>query len=213
MSCKSSYFRAFKIKGVGDIVTGRVEQGVLTPGVNVKFLPSNATGKVFSIEMHHKQYQEVFPGDNVGINIKGLDKNNYPKAGDVMVVAGDKKEKFTPGIVEEFRAVVAVQEHPGELHCTHNDKGGFTPSVHVRTGKAPCQMHKIHWKMGKSTGGSKVEDALFLKRGDQAEVTFRPKLPFFVEKYEDCEGLGRIACMDSNTLVMLGKVIDIKVNF
>lgn len=201
---------AFKIKGVGDIVTGRVEQGVLSPGVNVKFLPSNAAGKVFSIEMHHKQYDEVFPGDNVGINIKGLDKNNYPKAGDIMVVVGDKHDKVEPKLVSEFRAVVAVQEHPGQLFCTSKDKGGFSPSIHVRTSKAPCQLNKIHWKMGKGTGGSKVEDALYLQRGDQAEVTFKPKLPFFVENFADCEGLGRIACMDSNTLVMLGKVLDVK---
>merc|ERR1719188_1523021 len=49
----------YKIKGVGDVLAGRVEQGV------------------------------VNPGDNVGLNIKGLDKQNMPRSGDVMVYKKD----------------------------------------------------------------------------------------------------------------------------
>merc|ERR550534_1752847 len=80
----------YKIKGVGDVITGRVEQGTLKPGPNVVFAPTGVSGKCFSIEMHHK---------------------TVPKAG----------------------------------------PGGFTPSIHVRTAKAPCQLMKILWKRGKST--------------------------------------------------------------
>ena len=70
-------------------------------------------------------------------------------------------------------------------------------------------MYKILWKMGKSTGGTKIEDPEYLEQGDQAEVVFRPKMPIYLESFEKCEGLGRIAAMDSNTLVMLGKVSEI----
>jgi elongation factor 1-alpha len=44
----------YKIKGVGDVITGRIEQGKITPDTNVIFFPSNIKGKAFSIEMHHK---------------------------------------------------------------------------------------------------------------------------------------------------------------
>jgi elongation factor 1-alpha len=50
----------FKIKGVGDVITGRLEQGKCKDGDEVIFLPRHTdanpcTGKVFSVEMHHKK--------------------------------------------------------------------------------------------------------------------------------------------------------------
>merc|ERR1712087_618195 len=54
-----------KIKGEGDVVTGRVEQGKITPGVNVKFYPTGCTGNIFSIEMHHKNVDTAHCGDNL----------------------------------------------------------------------------------------------------------------------------------------------------
>merc|ERR1719246_284526 len=83
----------YKIKGVGDVLAGRVEQGVVKPGEEVIFLPTHTasnpcTGKVFTVEMHHQRVDFANPGDNVGLNIKGLDKNNMPRSGDVMVQEG-----------------------------------------------------------------------------------------------------------------------------
>merc|ERR1712048_739238 len=46
-------------------------------------------GKVFTVEMHHSRVDFANPGDNVGLNIKGLDKNNMPRSGDVMVYKKD----------------------------------------------------------------------------------------------------------------------------
>ena len=84
----------YKIKGVGDVLAGRVEQGVVKPGEEVVFLPTHTAsnpcvGKVFTVEMHHQRVEVANPGDNVGLNIKGLDKNNMPRSGDVMVYKKD----------------------------------------------------------------------------------------------------------------------------
>merc|ERR1712005_44538 len=84
----------YKIKGVGDVLAGRVEQGVVKPGEEVIFLPTHTSsnpcfGKVFTVEMHHQRAESANPGDNVGLNIKGLDKNNMPRSGDVMVYKKD----------------------------------------------------------------------------------------------------------------------------
>lgn len=38
------------------------------------------------------------------------------------------------------------------------------------------------------------------------QVVFEPKKQLYVEPYEQCEGLGRVAVMDSNSLIMLGRV-------
>jgi elongation factor 1-alpha len=189
----------YKIKGVGDVITGRIEQGTLNSGDIVRVAPRGLQNlKVFSIEMHHKTWPNAVPGDNVGMNIKGLDKANMPKVGDVISI---QKEELMA--VESFVCQVAVQEHPGQL------KPGFSPCVHVRTAKSACKMTKINWKMGKKTGNEKLEDPQFLERGETAEIVFEPQQPIYLEDFDSCQGLGRIAVMDSNQLVMLGKAIKV----
>jgi elongation factor 1-alpha len=198
----------YKIKGVGDVITGRIEQGTLKPNQMVKFAPTNVGGKAFSIEMHHKNVPKAGPGDNVGVNVKGLPKENMPKAGDVMFIDGDDKDDSPPAAAQTFRAAVFVQDHPGQLRCSVNGKGGFTPSIHVRTAKAPCQLLEILWKRGKSTSNVKVEQPLYIEAGDEAEVIFAPKMPLCVDAYDVCKPLGRMAAMDSNSLIMLGRVLE-----
>merc|ERR1711916_392517 len=88
----------YNIKGVGTVVTGRIEQGVVNPGDEVAFLPTHTAsnkcaGKVFSIEMHHQRIDKAHPGDNVGLNMKGLEKQNMPRTGDVMVLTKDPSLK------------------------------------------------------------------------------------------------------------------------
>merc|ERR1711935_1038400 len=80
----------YKIKGVGDVLTGRVEQGTVKPGQEMIFLPTHSkstacAGKVFTVEMHHKNVAMAGQGDNVGLNVKGLPKDNMPRVGDVMI--------------------------------------------------------------------------------------------------------------------------------
>jgi len=191
----------YKIKGVGDVITGRIEQGTLTSGDVIRVAPRGLTDlKVFSIEMHHKTWPNAGPGDNVGMNIKGLDKANMPKVGDVISL--QKETLLEP--VESFVAQVAVQDHPGQL------KPGFSPCVHVRTAKSACKMTKILWKTGKKTGNEKQENPQFLEKGESAEVEFSPQQLIYLDTFENCQGLGRIAVMDSNQLVMLGKVLSVK---
>merc|ERR1712018_869632 len=105
----------YKIKGVGDVITGRIEQGKLKPGVEVSFSPTACDGKCFSIEMHHKTVDQAVPGDNVGVNVKKLKKENMPKAGDVMFIKDEAGDESPPAKAKTFRAAVFVQDHPGQL--------------------------------------------------------------------------------------------------
>jgi len=198
----------YKIKGVGDVITGRIEQGVLRPNQMIMFAPTGVGGKAFSIEMHHKSVAKAGPGDNVGVNVKGLPKENMPKCGDVMFLDGEDGDESPPAAAETFRAAVFVQDHPGQLRCSVNGRGGFTPSIHVRTAKAPCQLTEILWKRGKSTANAKVENPPFIEAGDEAEVLFTPRMPLCVDAYDVCKPLGRMAAMDSNSLIMLGRVLE-----
>merc|ERR1712205_216019 len=172
----------YKIKGVGDVLTGRVEQGAVKPGEEVKFLPTHTaanacTGKVFTVEMHHKRIEHGAAGDNIGMNVKALNKENMPRVGDVMIYKGDSTLETT----KNFAAQVQILDIPGE----------------------------INWKMGKETGGEKAEGATALKTNDAAEGIFEPQQPMVVDSFDKCEGLSRIAFMDGNSAVMLGKVMGV----
>jgi len=191
----------FKIKGVGDVLTGRVEQGVVKPGQEVRFIPTHSAstpckGKVFTVEMHHKNVPEANPGDNVGLNIKGLPKANMPRVGDVMVLDNDESI-FR---VKSFTAQVQILHHPGEL------KVGYCPIAFVRTGRSAVRIESIDWKIGKETGNQKLENPAGLKANEMAQLTFAPQQPFVVDTFKNCDGLGRVAVMEGNTVVMLGKV-------
>merc|ERR1719412_2874517 len=195
----------YKIKGVGDVLAGRVEQGIVKPGEEVLFLPTNTAGtpcqgKVFTVEMHHKRVEEAFPGDNVGLNIKGLDKQNMPRSGDVMIY----KKDTSLSQVKSFNAQIQVLDIPGEI------KNGYSPIGFVRCGRSACRITKMVWKMGKETGGKKMEAPHSLKSNEMAEVTFEPQQPLVADSYKNCEGLSRVAFMDGNGVVMLGKVVSVE---
>merc|ERR1711907_139023 len=62
----------YKIGGIGTVPVGRVETGIIKPGMVCTFAPNGATTEVKSVEMHHESMAEAVPGDNVGFNIKNV---------------------------------------------------------------------------------------------------------------------------------------------
>merc|ERR1711869_145318 len=171
-------------------------------GEEVVFLPthyaSNACGgKVFTVEMHHKRQDSAGPGDNIGMNVKGLEKNNMPRTGDVMVY----KKDTSLSACQDFDAQIQVLDILGEI------KIGYSPIGFVRCGRAACRISGLKWKMGKETGGKKMEDPHSLKSNEMAECAFQPQQPLVCDSFKNCEGLSRIAFLDGNGVVMLGKIV------
>merc|ERR1711865_94767 len=192
----------YKIKGVGDVLAGRVEQGLVNPGEDVIFMPTHTTGtpcqgKVFTVEMHHKRVDAAKPGDNVGMNIKGLEKNNMPRSGDVMIVKTDTSLRPVANFTAQIQTLDNI---PNEI------KSGYSPIGFVRCGHAACKITSINWKVGKETGGKKLEHPHSLKANEMAEVSFEPVKPLVVDTFLNCEGLSRIAFLEGNSAVMLGKI-------
>merc|ERR1711865_622022 len=111
----------YKIKGVGDVLTGRVEQGAVRPGEEVVFLPTHTAstacpGKIFTVEMHHKKIEKGCAGDNIGMNVKALNKENMPRVGDVMIYKSDGSLQTS----ENFQASVQVLDIPGSIKCGYS---------------------------------------------------------------------------------------------
>lgn len=89
----------YKIGGIGTVPVGRVETGVIKPGMNVTFAPTCVQADVKSVEMHHESLPEATPGDNVGFNVKGLSVKDIRRG----FVASDSKNDPAREI-ENFKA-------------------------------------------------------------------------------------------------------------
>jgi len=132
--------------------------------------------------------------------IKGLDKDYLPKTGDVMVLKSDK----TLRPCKNFTCDVSVLDIPGEL------KVGYCPTGIVRTAKCAMKLTNILWRSGKDTDNVQVENPTTIKAGDTARLVFEPQKPFVCEKFENCDGLGRLALMEGGQAAILGRIIDVE---
>ena len=186
----------YEITGIGTVPVGKIETGVMKPGQKVVILPgrsgSGVQGEVRSIEAHHEQLQNAEPGDNVGINIRGVGKKDIAR-GDV-VCAADKPAK----IVEEFTAQVAVINHPTVI------AKGYTPVFHVHTAQVPCQFVELQSKLDPKTGQVAEENPDFLKNGDVAIVKVKPIGNLVLESADENPHMARFAIRDAGNTVAAG---------
>lgn len=127
--------------GIGTVPVGRVETGVLKPGMVVTFAPANLTTEVKSVEMHHEALTEAVPGDNVGFNVKNVSVKELRRG----FVAGDSKAN-PPKAVSEFTAQVIVLNHPGQI------SNGYTPVLDCHTAHIACKFAEIKEKCDRRTG-------------------------------------------------------------
>ncbi|MGY0288460.1 MAG: translation elongation factor EF-1 subunit alpha [Candidatus Methanodesulfokora washburnensis] len=187
----------FSIKGVGTVIVGRVETGVLKPGDSIIIEPLGKTAEVKSIEMHHEPLQKAEPGDNIGINVKGVERNEV-RRGDVIGHVNNP-----PTVAKEFTAQIVVLQHPTAI------APGYTPVIHAHTGHMACKLVAIEKKIDPRTGQVLEENPAFIKRGDAAVVRFQPLKPFVIERFKDFPPLGRFAVRDMGITVAAGIVLDV----
>ncbi|MCX6821286.1 MAG: translation elongation factor EF-1 subunit alpha [Candidatus Aenigmarchaeota archaeon] len=187
----------YTITGVGTVPVGRVETGVLKTGDTLIFEPSGAKGEVKTIEMFHKQQPEAKPGDNIGFNVRGINKEDA-KRGDV---AGHPNNP--PTVAKEFTAQIIVLQHPTVMTA------GYTPVFHVGTASIACKIEEIIAKIDPKTGAVLKEHPDFIKTGDAAKIRVVPTKAMVIEKKSDFPQLAKFAIRDMGTTVAAGVVLDI----
>ena len=185
----------YKIGGIGTVPVGRVETGILKPGMTVKFAPTSVTTEVKSIEMHHEQLTEALPGDNVGFNVKNVSVKDIRRGN----VCGDAK-KSPPEECLNFTAQVIVMNHPGRI------SNGYTPVLDCHTAHIACKFAEIKNKIDKRTNKVTEEFPKFLKTGDAGMITLIPSKPMCVETFKDFPPLGRFAVRDMRQTVAVGVI-------
>ena len=192
----------YSIKGVGTVPVGKVETGVLKPGMQLIFKPSmkpgGVVGEAKTIEMHHEQLSQALPGDNVGVNVRGVAKNDI-RRGDV---AGPKDNP--PTVAKSFTAQIMVLNHPSVI------TKGYTPVFHCYTAQVACRFEEILKKLDPRTGAVKEENPDFIKTGDAAVVKIVPTRPMVIEPSKKIPQLGRFAIRDMGQTVAAGICLEVE---
>ncbi|MCX6724174.1 MAG: elongation factor Tu [Candidatus Staskawiczbacteria bacterium] len=117
----------FSIEGRGTVATGRIERGVVHPNDEVEIIGIRPTQKtvVVSVEMFQKSLDEGRAGDNVGILLRGLKKEDIER-GQVICKPG---------------SITPHTEFVGEVYVLSKDEGGrhtpffsgYKPQLYIRT--------------------------------------------------------------------------------
>ena len=103
----------YKIGGIGTVPVGRVETGIIKPGMVVTFAPSGISTEVKSVEMHHESLPEALPGDNVGFNVKNVSVKELKRG----YVASDSKNDPAKEASNFVAQVELVVLHMFLRHC------------------------------------------------------------------------------------------------
>jgi len=185
----------YKIGGIGTVPVGRIETGTLKPGMVVTFAPPQVTTEVKSVEMHHSQLTEAFPGDNVGFNVKNISIKDVKRGN----VASDSKNQPASG-VESFKAQVIILNHPGEI------RKGYTPVLDCHTAHIACRFDELVEKIDRRSGKVLEASPAAVKSGDACIALLKPSKPMCVEPFAKFAPLGRFAVRDMRQTVAVGVI-------
>ncbi len=117
----------FSIKGRGTVATGKIERGKIVVNSEVEIVGIKDTKKtvVTGVEAFKKQMQEAIAGDNVGLLLRGVDREEIER-GQVLAVPGSVKPKTE----FEAEAYILTKEEGGREKPFFT---GYRPQFYIRT--------------------------------------------------------------------------------
>jgi len=188
----------YSIRGVGTVPVGRVETGVLKLDKKVVFQPANVEGEVKTIETHYVRLNEAGPGDNIGFNVKGINREQINR-GDVCGYPDNP-----PKVAKSFKGRIFIIHHPTAI------AQGYTPVLHVHTAQIAVKFAELVSKIDPRSGQVVEDHPSYLRTGDAAVIKFEPLHPLSVEVYSDFPQLGRFALRDMGATIGAGVILEIE---
>lgn len=188
----------YSIRGVGTVPVGKVETGVLKMDSHLIFMPSKEEGDVKSIETHYTRIPEAVPGDNIGFNVKGIERNKI-KRGDVAGYLNNP-----PRVAKAFKGRIFIIHHPTAI------AQGYTPVLHIHTAQMAVRFDQLISKIDPRSGQVVEQNPSYLRTGEAAIVRFVPLQPVSMEVYTDFPQMGRFALRDMGATIGAGIVLDVE---
>ncbi len=117
----------FSIKGRGTVVTGRIDRGVVKKGDTVEIIGLRETRSttVTGTEMFHKELDEAVAGDNAGVLLRGIERDDIARG---MVLA--KPGSITPHTKFNCEVYVLRKDEGGRHKAFFS---GYKPQFYIRT--------------------------------------------------------------------------------
>lgn len=185
----------YKIDGVGTVVVGRVETGILKEGDSVVFAPGGIQSECRSIEQYHNTIEEATPGENIGVNVKSVSYKEIKRG----FVLGNAKDS-PPKEAVSFNAQVIIINHPNKINA------GYTPIVDCHTSHIACKFETLIEKIDRRTLKVLEENPSEIKTGESCIVKMVPQKPMCVESFIEFPPLGRFAVRDMQRTVAVGVI-------
>lgn len=153
----------FSIKGRGTVVTGRIERGKVVVGNDVEIVGIRDTRKTVAtgVEMFNKEMTEGQAGDNVGVLLRGIGKDDVERG---MVIAA-------PG------SILPHTKFEAEVYVLSKDEGGrHTPFF-------PGYRPQFYFRTTDVTGGIELAEGVeMVMPGDNAKFTVELICPIAMEQ-------------------------------
>ena len=221
----------YKIGGVGTVPVGRVETGVMKPGMHVEVSGCCIPPLLFFAELYPSDahlyqlvYNNIFPFHKqfapVGITseVKSIEMHHQmiPEAIPGDSIGFNVKNVAVKDLKRGDVACDATKD-PGAAVTTFesqviimNHPGkiyvGYTPVIDCHTAHVACTFANLKTKLNGRTGEVVEENPDFIKKGDACICDLEPTKPLVVESFTEYPPLGRFAIRDSKHTIGVGVV-------
>mgnify|MGYP003385696742 FL=1 len=186
--------RVHRIGGIGTVLTGRIVAGRMAYDCRVRIGPAPVTTKIGVDSQRFWEYRHGQVGDNISVRVWGSPRD-YCR-GDVLSL--EEAAPVRPCI--SFTASVIVMPHaPGRMRV------GYAPLLHCHTARVPVRISRILEKQLRCNE-QPPETLDTLCSGASYVVCVTPLRPIVVERFAECNALGRFALRDKGVTVMIGVV-------
>lgn len=194
--------KSIDVAGVGTVVLGKIETGVLRCGDRVRIFPYGKESSVKSIQMWHKEMEVAKPGDGVGIKLRGVEKSDVDRG--FVICHLDKQPTVVYPSGHVASKLIVLPE------CQSIIREGFMPDIHIHEAQLKCRFVELTGKLDPATFELIEERPHFLRSNEAASVKIAPLVPTVIERYSEIPFLGRFAVRERGMTIAVGIVENVQ---